>query len=101
MYTVSRTGGYGPKKYIVDLESDISSLPTHGIPPGSIAFVIEKSIHYMLNNQRRWVKVELSTGGNGGGSGGGETPDEVIYDGGLLESNSSVSRVIYDGGILG
>lgn len=96
MYTVSRRGGYGPKKYIVDLESDISSLPTHGIPPGSIAFVIEKSIHYMLNNQRRWVKVELSTGGSGG-----ETPDEIIYDGGLLESNDGVTEVIYDGGILG
>lgn len=98
MYTVSRRGGYGPKKYIVDLESDISSLPTHGIPPGSIAFVIEKSIHYMLNNQRRWVKVELSTGG---GTGGGETPGEIIYDGGLLESNGGVAEVVYDGGILG
>lgn len=98
MYSISRTDGYGPKKFIVDLESDMSNLPTN-VPPGSIAFVIEKSTYYMLNNQKRWVKVNLSTGTGSGGS-GDPTFDEVIYDGGILD-NSQAYSVIYDGGRLG
>lgn len=105
MYTVSRRGGYGPRKYIVDLTSDINELPTHGIPPGSIAFVIENSTHYMLNNQRKWTLIQFSSssnGGSGGGEGeGGDSFDEVIYDGGLLDDGNQLLEVVYDGGVIG
>lgn len=86
MYSISRTGEYEPKKFIVDLVSDVNTLPTKGIPPGSTAFVIENSTSYMLNNQRRWIKVNLSNGSGGSSGGGGY--DEVIYDGGVLEETT-------------
>ena len=76
------------KEYIIDFETDISEVPTDA-PAGSKCFVIENSVTYMLNHQKQWVKVNLSSGGNSGGGGntpGGDTPsgDEVIYEGGVI-----------------
>jgi hypothetical protein len=74
---------YGQKEFVVDLASEISSLPTK-CTPGSTAFVIETSQYYMLNNQRQWVKVNLASGSGTGG--GGDLPEdgEVIYNGGVI-----------------
>ena len=96
MFSILSNSGkvhYGQKEFLLDFESDLSSLPgLEGAHPGSVAFVIEKSQHYMLNNYGQWVAVNLSSGGSssGGGSddeGGGSVPDgteEINYDGGLV-----------------
>ena len=69
------------KQYIVDFETDIAEVPTDG-PAGSKCFVIDNSVTYMLNHQKKWIKVNLPSGGGGGG----DTPDssEVIYEGGTI-----------------
>jgi hypothetical protein len=74
------------KEYIVDFETDIVEVPTDA-PAGSKCFVIDNSVTYMLNHQKRWVKVNLpSNSGGGGNIPGGDTPsvDEVIYEGGVI-----------------
>lgn len=84
MFSILRNSGktaYGQKDYIVDFESDMSSLPTNG-QVGSLAFVIEKSQYYMLNHHKQWIKVTLSSGTGGGN--GGDDVEEVIYNGGLI-----------------
>ena len=85
MYSlISHRGIYNEaiRQYIVDFETDIAEVPTDA-PAGSKCFVIENSTTYMLNHQKQWIKVNLSSG-NGGG--GGTTPDkeEIIYEGGVL-----------------
>lgn len=74
------------KEYIVDSENDIQEVPTDA-PAGSTCFVIENSVTYMLNHQKQWIKVNLSSGGGGNSGGGGDTPDSeevVIYEGGVI-----------------
>lgn len=83
MYSlISHKGVYNEavREYIVDLETDISELPTD-VPAGSKCFVIDNSVTYMLNHRKQWIKVNLSSGG-GGSSGGGS--DEIIYEGGVI-----------------
>jgi hypothetical protein len=89
MYSlVSHRGIYNIalKEYIVDFETDINEVPTDA-PAGSRCFVIENSVTYMLNHQKQWIKVNLSSGSGVGGNtgGGGNTgSDEVIYEGGAI-----------------
>lgn len=81
MYSIITENGitkYGIVEFIIDTEADIENLPG-GIAPGSIAFVVESSKTYMLNNDLEWKLVNLSGGGDGGGSG---LTDELIFDGG-------------------
>ena len=73
---------YGQKDFILDFETDITELPTD-CEVGSTAFVIESSKTYMLNHQKHWVKVNLSSG-SGGGTGGGDDTEEIIYNGGTV-----------------
>lgn len=71
---------YGVKEYILDTIKDIASLPTDpaDVKPGSIAFVVDSSETYMLNNAQTWVKIVAgSTGGGTGSTGAGD-------DGGFL-----------------
>ena len=91
MYSISANRdkiAYDVKKFVVDFETDIAELPTN-CTPGSSAFVIENSSAYMLNNNRKWVKINLDTGNGGssggnGGSGDGDIIKDVIYDGGVI-----------------
>ncbi len=43
-------------EYMIDAESEISSLPTN-IAPGSIAATADLNAIYRLNNSGTWVKV--------------------------------------------
>ena len=85
-------------EYLLDTESDVQNLPTVGAP-GSKAFVIENSIHYMLNHKKQWIKVDI-----GSTAGGGSTSGTIIYDGGveIYDENGSNNQPgnedIYDGG---
>lgn len=86
MYSISANRNqvaHNTKKFIVDFASDVATLPTD-CAPGSTAFVIENSSHYMLNNYKQWVKVILNTGGGTSGGGGGDVITDVIYDGGTI-----------------
>ena len=47
---------YGVKKYIVDTEAEISTLPTTDAMD-SRAFAIDTSSTYMLNGLKQWVKI--------------------------------------------
>lgn len=71
-------GDYGIKHYYADTYNDIVEIPIKDTAPGSTVFVIDTSTYYMLNNQKKWISVQLSTGGGGGGTPGGE----IIYEGG-------------------
>jgi hypothetical protein len=76
MYSlISHRGIYNEavKKYIVDEESDVGSVPTDA-PPGSECFVIGNSTTYMLNHKKQWIKVKLSS--DNGGSDNPSTPDD-------------------------
>lgn len=64
------------EQYVVDTPMDIETLPTDGAA-GSKAFVIENSTYYMLNHEKKWIKVKLSSGQN-------DSTEEVIYEGGVI-----------------
>ena len=83
IFSNSGQKAYGIKNFIVDTPSDIDSLPKT-YTPGCVAFVIEDSSYYMLNHQKEWKKIQISSGS--GGSGGGADPfnyDSAIYEGGI------------------
>lgn len=88
MFNLISTSGkaaYGVKEFSLDLESDLSSIDVSDCSPGSVAFIIENSKYFMLNSSKKWVKVNLATGGGGGSpGGGGDSPEEVNYNGGLI-----------------
>lgn len=43
-------------EFVCDSVDDINALPTD-CAPGSVAFVIEGSVCYMLNNQTEWKPI--------------------------------------------
>lgn len=63
IYITSNRGipAYGIKTFLLDSKSDVASLPTQGLTPGSRAFVTEDSSTYILNTSREWVKTTNST----------------------------------------
>ena len=48
---------YGIKEYILDSAEDVKNLPTEKIHAGSTALVIPSGDLYMLNGEKKWVKV--------------------------------------------
>ena len=91
-YSITGNSGhiaYGIKRFVVDTEAEIDNLPIY-ITSGSVAFVIETSKTFMLNNAKEWKEVEV--GGGGGGSGAGN-----IYDGGNIDTD--VIDIILDGNV--
>ena len=55
---------YGIKEYIVDTPADISDVRIEKtLRPGSLIFVISTSEKYMLNGEKKWVKISFSSGG--------------------------------------
>ena len=98
-YRISSQAGkvtYNLKELIVDTYDDIASIDVRKVAPGSTAFVIDSSEHYMLNNKYQWVKVDIG-GGSGVISGIASGEIEVIYDGGEIDGIPDV-EVIYNGG---
>lgn len=82
----SRRIAYGVKQYTVDEEADLEKIVLSTTSPGSIAFVLETSTKYVLNNKKEWVKAKSSSGGSGGGSSGGDGD----YDGGSIDSTDPI-----------
>ena len=83
--TNSGSVAYGVKNFILDTPTDFAYVGTNH-ETGSTAFVISTSEKYMLNGQKQWVKIQVTTGGGSSG-GGGEAPDPdnlYIYDGGVI-----------------
>ena len=82
MGIVSNAGktAYGIKAYVLDTVDDLVRIDPANLYPGSTAFIIDSSTHYMLNNKKVWMKVDLGSGSGGGGT----TPDHITYDGGVV-----------------
>lgn len=98
-YRISSQAGkvtYNLKEFTVDTYADIADIDVRKTAPGSTAFVIDTSEHYMLNSQFKWVKVDIG-GGSGVISGITSGEIEVIYDGGVVDGKADYA-VIYDGG---
>lgn len=69
---------YNLSEFVCDSATDIENLPTNTAQgdngeglydpccPGSHAFVIATSKHYMLNTDGEWVQVQMGGGGGGG-----------------------------------
>ena len=97
---------YGIKHYNLDTETDLNKLDTFYLTPGTTAFIIDTSESYMLNGEKKWIKIKspISGGNNGGGDSGGgggdnDTPDSdnvIIYDGGTPIESYDV--IVYNGG---
>ena len=84
----SRRIAYGVKQYTVDEEADLEKIVLSTTSPGSIAFVLETSTKYVLNNKREWIKIKSSSSGNG--SGGGSSGGDGDYDGGSIDGTDPV-----------
>lgn len=82
-YLISNRGkvSYDIQRFVVDLETDITELPTDGAP-GSTAFVIENGSRYMLNNERVWKLLPTASGSESGGT--IDPTATYIYDGGIV-----------------
>ena len=84
---------YGIKHYNVDTKADLAKLNTKTQVMGTTAFVIEESKYYMLNGSKIWKQIDPY----GSGSFNPDESDEIIYEGGGVESDSDTS-VEYEGG---
>lgn len=84
----SRRIVYGVKQYTVDEEADLEKIVLSTTSPGSIAFVLETSTKYVLNNKKEWVKIKSSSSGNG--SGGGSSGGDGDYDGGSIDGTDPI-----------
>lgn len=65
MFSIASNSGktaYGVTRFLVDTVDDIASLPTYHTP-GSVAFVIENSSKWVLNNKHKWKKTASSSSG--------------------------------------
>ena len=82
IYANSNKIVHGQKEFLIDTIDDLSKVPTAKLTPGTTAFVISSSQYYMLNHNQEWVKVYLT--GNSSSSDPGDTPQIVIYDGGVI-----------------
>lgn len=89
---------YGVQTIVCQTEAQVDTLPKNGTP-GSRAYVVESDSTYVLNGAHQWKKVNIKTsGGSGGGNGGNEPEEEyeeIIYDGGGVDSTIELE---YDGG---
>lgn len=83
---------HGIKKFTVDTFDEVAKINLAAVAMGSTVFVIDKSETYMLDGQRKWVKVTLSSGSDGSISG------DIIYDGGDINNNPD--HIIYEGGVI-
>ena len=83
----SRRIAYGVKQYTVDEEADLEKIVLSTTSPGSIAFVLETSTKYVLNNKREWIKIKSSSGSDSGGGSSGGNGD---YDGGSIDGTDPV-----------
>ena len=96
MFTIGANGekiAYGIKHYNLDTEDDLQELSKIG-NMGTTCFVISTSKHYMLNSKKEWIEIYPygSTSTSGGDSGGGDggsgddspTPEDIIYEGGVV-----------------
>lgn len=103
----SRRIAYGVKQYTVDEEADLKRIVLSTASPGSIAFVLETSTKYILNNRKKWIKVRSSSGSGGsssdedydGGSIDGTDPEDE-YDGGSIDGTDPEDVPTYDGGSI-
>lgn len=84
----SRRIAYGVKQYTVDKEADLEKIILSTTSPGSIAFVLETSTKYVLNNKGEWVKIKSSSGDSD--SGGGSSGGDGDYDGGSIDGTDPV-----------
>ena len=84
------------KEFVVDTYDKIDDINISQILPGSRAFVIKDETHngnsqwYMLDHEGNWDPIDWNSGGGGGSA------DDIIYDGGNMDKDSS-SETIYDG----
>lgn len=79
---------YGLKRFVLDAESDVASLPTTDgtIVPGSTAFVIATSATYILSNQYVWAKIQSNSNSSGSDASDTSTDNTYIWDGGDISS---------------
>lgn len=82
IYANSNKIVHGQKDFLVDSIDDLSKIPTAKLVPGTTAFVIAISQHYMLNHNQEWVKVNLT--GSSSSSDSDDEPQIIIYDGGVI-----------------
>lgn len=77
---------YGVYDLVYDTMDDFNKKTPHsGVQAGSTAFIIDTSKKYMLNNKGKWIEISVgSSSGDGGNT--GDDYDEVIYDGGNIDS---------------
>lgn len=80
----SKRIAYGVKQYTVDTEADLKKIILSTAFPGSVAFVLETSTKYILNNKKEWIKVKSSST-SGGSSSGGSSGSNDDYDGGSID----------------
>lgn len=59
LYASDDNISYGIKKFILDTEEDINMLPKN-IQSGSSALVMNNSQLYILNNEKKWIKLNNS-----------------------------------------
>lgn len=55
-FSTIREGADRYYEFICDEKADIDALPTD-CAPGSVAFAIDSSTCYMLNNQKEWKPI--------------------------------------------
>lgn len=67
--------------YKCDTVDDLQLIKTEGVPMGSVCYVINTGITYHLNSNKQWI-MQPSGGGSTGG--GGASPENIIYDGGIV-----------------
>ena len=79
-----KSGQFGVVTYYTDTEEDIENLPVSD-STGTMAFCQENSKRYILDGNKEWTEISISSGGSGGS---GNLSDFEIYIANYGDSNT-------------
>lgn len=76
---------YGIKHFDLDTFADLVNINVKALTLGSTAFIIDASKYYMLNGQRKWIKINPYGMSDSSSFDDNINPeDSVIYEGGVV-----------------
>lgn len=102
MYNILANSGKhlcGIRTYMVNTLADINAIPLlPTVALGNTAIVAETSNKYILSRGR--IRIPLTRSGSSSGGDSSEVKDEITYEGGDLNVDSTDPDIDYDGGEL-
>ena len=75
--------------YKADTKEDMNTIDLQGVPVGSKCYIINNGKWYMLNSERKWKAMSISSGG---GSSGYATINEIMQANGYTTGSQNITE---------